>query len=89
MHCRINFAYYPVQVHTPQFMNIGFSNINTLDESSALGTPATRILRPTDESHWIVPDHDFGEVTAVGMSVAKSDHDYDHKTEFQIWKENK
>ena len=31
----------------------------------------------------------FGEMAAVGMSAASSDHHYNYKTEFQIWKENK
>ena len=70
-------------------MDIGLSIINSLDESGVLSTPATRIQRPTDGSHWIVPDHIFGEATAVVMSESKSDHDYNYKTEFQICKENK
>ena len=30
----------------------------------------------------------FGEVTAVGMSAARSDQDYSYKTDFGIWREN-
>ena len=70
-------------------MDLRFSTINTLDESSCLSTPATRIQRPTDGSHWIEPNHVFGEATAVGMSEAKSDHEYKYKTKFQIGKGNK
>ena len=33
-------------------------------------------------------DHAFGEATEVGMSVAKSDHDYSYKTYVEIWREN-
>ena len=89
MRCRMNFAVDPVQTHTPQFMDLGFSTINALAESSGPSTPDTRILRPTDVSHWNAQYHVFGESTAVGVSEAKSDHDYNYKTEFQIWKENK
>ena len=77
----------PVQTQAPQCTNLGFSAINALNESSVLSTPATRIRRPTDGSHWSVPYHVFGEATTVGMSAAKSDHDYNYKIEFQIWKE--
>ena len=66
-------------------MDLEFPTISTLDESSGLSTPATRIQRPTYGSHWSTPDHVFGEVTAVGISAAKSDYDYIYKTEFQIW----
>ena len=31
----------------------------------------------------------FGENTAVGVIEAKSDYDYNYKTYFQIWNENK
>ena len=41
-----------------------------------------------DGSHWSAPYHVFGEVAAVGMSAAKSNHDYNYKTDFEIWKEN-
>ena len=70
-------------------MDLGFSTINGLYESSGLSTPTARIRRPTDESHWSAPDDVFGEATAVGMSEEKSDHDYNYKTESQIWKDNK
>ena len=89
MRCRMNSADDPVQTQTPQFMNLGFFTINALDESSALSTPATIIRQPTDGSHWSVPYHIFGEVTAVGISAAKSEHEYIYETEFQIWKESK
>ena len=42
-----------------------------------------------DGSQWSAPDHIFGEATAVGISAENSDHDYNYKTEFQIWKEDK
>ena len=89
MRCRMIFVDDPVQIQIPKFMNLGFSTINALDESSAISTPATIIQRPVDGSHWSGPDYVFGKATSIGMSAAKSDHDYNYKTEFQIWKENK
>ena len=84
LRCRKNFATDTVQTQIQQVMDLGLSTINTLDDSSGFGNTATRIRRPTDGSHWIAPDHVFGEAIAVGMSEAKSDHDYNYKTEFQI-----
>ena len=43
LRCRIDFASYPVQTQTPQFMDMGFSTINALDKSSGHSTPTTRI----------------------------------------------
>ena len=87
--CRMNFVGDVVQTQTPQFMDLGISTSNALDESCVLGTPATSIQRPTDESHWSAPDHVFGEDTAVRMSKSKSDHDYNYYTDFSIWRENR
>ena len=68
MRYRMNFTDDPVQNHTPQFMDLGFSSINVLDESSGVSTPATIIRRPTYDAHYIAHHHVSGEVTAVGMS---------------------
>ena len=70
-------------------MALGFSIINSLDESSGLSTPTTIIRMPADGSHWSAPNHVFGENTAVGVSESKSDYDYNYKTLSQIWKESK
>ena len=56
-------------------MDMGIPSINLLNGSSVLGTPATRILRPTDEYYWTAPDHVFGEATAVVISAKNSDHE--------------
>ena len=56
--------------------------VNTSDEFRILGTPSTIIRRLMDVSHWSAPDHVFGEATAVGMSVARSDQEYSNKTDF-------
>ena len=34
------------------------------------------------------PDNVFGESTAVGMSAAESYHNYNYKTDFEIWRED-
>ena len=86
---RMNFEDDVVQTKAPQFMDMGILTINTSDEDSVLGTPATRIQSPTDGSHWSTPEHFFGEAAAVGISSEKSDHDYNYKTYFKIWIENK
>ena len=79
LHCSMNFAANTIQTQTPQFMDVVFSTINSLDKKSVISTPATRIQRPTDGSHWSMPDHVFGKATAVGISEAKSYHDYNCK----------
>ena len=89
MRCGMDFVADTVQTRTPQFMDMGLSTINTLDERSGLSNPTTRILRPMDGAHWGAPDHVFGEVTSVVVSEAKLDHDYYYKTEFQVWKYKK
>ena len=88
LRCRMNFAADVFQTQAPQFMNLGLLTINTLDESGFLVPPATRIRRPTNGSHWSDLDLIFGEATAVGMSAAKSYHDYNYKTDFVIWSVN-
>ena len=89
LHCRMNFTDDVFQTQTPKLMDLGFSTINTLDESSHLSNFATRIQRPTDISHWSAPNNVSGEAKSLGMSAAKSDNDNNYKTKFQIWKENK
>ena len=86
--CKMNFAGDVVQTQAPQFMDLGFLDINTLNEIGVIGTPAARIRRPMYGSHWSAPNHVFGEATVVGMSAAKSDHDYNYKTDFEIWRQN-
>ena len=80
--CRMNFANDPVQNQAPHFMDLGIPVMNTLNQSGVLSTPVTRIRRQTYGSHWSARDHVFGEATAVRMSAAKSDHNYNYKTDF-------
>ena len=58
--CRMNFLSDVVQTNAPQVVDLGLMAINTLGESGDIGTPATRIWRPTDGSHWTAQDHAFG-----------------------------
>ena len=88
LRCRMKLPADVVQTQTPKFMDMGLSTFNTLDERGVLGTPATRIRRPMDGSHWSGPDHVFGEATAVVMSAAKSDHDYNYKNYFETGRES-
>ena len=67
----MKFSAYLAQTQAQQFMDLGLSTIKALDESSGLSTPATRIQRPSDGSHWSAPDHVFGEATDVGMSESR------------------
>ena len=85
LRCRVKFAADIVQTQSPPFMDLGIPTINTLDERGVLGTPATRIQRPTDVYHWSASYHVFVEATAVVMSAEKSYHDYNYKTDFDIW----
>ena len=57
--CRMKFVADSIQTQTPQLMDLGFSDINALDEISGLSTPAIIIRRPTGGSHWSAPDHIF------------------------------
>ena len=86
--CPMEFASNVVQTKAPQFVDLGLPAVNISDEFSILGTPVTRIIRPTDGSHWSAPDHVFGEETVVGMSAARLDQYYSYKTDFKIWREN-
>ena len=61
-------------------MDLGLLDIKKLNESDVLGTPTISIQSTKDGSHWSVPYNVFGKATSVGMSVAKSDHDYNYKT---------
>ena len=78
----MNFSSDFVQTEAPELVDLGFLAINVFNESGVFSTPATRIRRPTDVSHWSTPDHGLGEATAVEMSAPKSYHDYSYKTRF-------
>ena len=60
----------PINSMTPQFVDLGFSNVDSLDKGAGLWTPATRFGRPTGVARWSALDHVFGETTAVGDAVS-------------------
>ena len=86
--CKMNFSSDFVQTDAPQFVDLGFPAINTSNELSVLGTLDIRIITQTDGSHWLAPDHVFGEATAVRMSAARSEQDYIYQNGFEIWRGN-
>ena len=57
-----------------------------MDKGSGISTPATRIRSPIYGAHWSAPNHIFGETTAVGVSQAKSDYDYNYKLSYKFGK---
>ena len=67
---RMNLAADTVQTQTPKFVDLGLSTIDALDEGSGIITPATRIGRYTNGSHWSAPNHIFGETISVGVIKA-------------------
>ena len=69
--CWMDLASNVVQTEAPHFVELRLPAINTLDEVCILGTPETIIRRPTDGSHWSVPNNFFGEAIAVGMSATR------------------
>ena len=77
-----------VQTKAPQFVDLGIPSVNTSYEFDILGTPATRIIRLTNEFHWSAMDNVFGEATYVRTSAARSNQNYRYKTDFEIWREN-
>ena len=72
---------------TPQFVDLEFSTVDALYKGAGLWNPATRFGSPMDVSHWSAPDHIFEKNTVVGDAVSAKSH-YNHKTYFDIWKEN-
>ena len=82
----MNFVADVVQTQAPQFMDLGLSPINTLNENDVPSTPANRILWLTYGSHWSAPDHVFGEATSIVTSASNSDHNYKYKNDFLIWR---
>ena len=77
-----------IQTEAPKFVDLGILAINTSNKLGVIGPTDTMIRRPMDGYHWFMPDHVFGEATAVGMSAVRSDQDYSYKTDFEILREN-
>ena len=70
------------------FMHLGLSDVNTLEEHRSFCTPDTRFERPADGYNWSAPGHVFGEVTVSGTSGTRSEQKYNHKTHFATRREN-
>ena len=70
LHCQMNFFSNVVKTWAPKFVGLEIPDVNTSNEFAILGTPATR---PTDGSHWSMPDHVFGESTVAGIRATGSD----------------
>ena len=78
-----------IRNEAPHFVDLGILAVNVSDEFNLFGTPATRIISPTEWSYGSDPDHVFGKPAAVGMSTTRLEQDYSQKTDFDIWRENK
>ena len=70
--CRLDFMSNAVVTKAPYFVHMGLLSLNASDVFNAFGTPDTKVRQPTDVSHCSLPDHVFGEVTAVAMSGTRS-----------------
>ena len=84
LHCQVEFTGNAVGTEAPDLVYLGIPDVNALDEFNASGNSATRVRRPTNGSHWSVPDHVFGEARAVVMSYTRSKQNYSYKTGFEI-----
>ena len=77
----------PAQILNLQFISLGISYTDTLDEVARLSSPPTSIRRPKNASHWSTTNNIFEQATEEGVIKAKPD-DYNYKHDFRIWKEN-
>ena len=59
LRCRVDFTSNSVETEAPNFVHLGLPAVNALDEFNTFGTTDTRVIMPTDGSHWYVPGHDF------------------------------
>ena len=78
----MNFVNSSVQTKAPHSMYLGILAINISNKSNVIGTPDTRVQRPTDRYHWTALDNIFVKPAAFGMSAANSDYDYSQETDF-------
>ena len=87
--CWMDFASKAVQTKAPHFVELELPAVNTSDELGILSTPATRIRRQTDGSHWSAPDHVFWRISSSCNERNRvPEQDYSYKTGFGIWLEN-
>ena len=80
----------PVNPMTLQFVDHGFSTVDTLHKGSGIWSPAYIFIRPSDVAHCNTPDNNVGKSISVeGAVSAKSDYSVEkYKTDFEIWREN-
>ena len=73
--CGLRLETYTVNPVAPQFVYHGFSTVEVLNKGTGIWSPATRIRRLPDFTHWILADQAAGQSAAVGESVgAKLDY---------------
>ena len=72
----VDFMNNVVRTKAPHFVDLGLLSINALDEVNIFGTPPIRIIRPKYGPNWSVPDHVFGEATAVETSTTRPEQYY-------------
>ena len=59
----------------PQFMDHGLSNVDALNKGAGIRSPATRIRRSPDATHWNAADCAVWQRAEVGYAVGtKSDY---------------
>ena len=69
--CQMDFFSNTVRTKGPNFVDLGILAVNESDEVNIFGTPATRIRRTTDGTHWSAPDHFFVKATVFGISATR------------------
>ena len=82
--CRLNLATESVNPLEIQFENHGISVVYTLNRSSGICSPSTRIRKSPDVTHFRSADLDVGKGEAVGDAVGdKSDYSKEnYETDF-------
>ena len=72
MRCRLNLVAESVNPVAPQFMNNRLSVVISLNKSTGVWRPATRIRRSPDVTHCSAVDHVLGKGSAFGDDVVKN-----------------
>ena len=85
-HCRVNLTTEFINLLEPQLVNHELSDVDTLNKSAGIWSPATIIRRLPDVTHSGTADHDIVQVAAVGDSVGdKSEFSKEnYKNDFEI-----
>ena len=69
MRCCMNLAAYPVNILSPQFVDLGLTITDALDKGASLWTPSTRVEMPKDVTHLEITGSYLWKTTAVGDDV--------------------